>query len=81
MVLGKVQETITTIDIDEETYEETVKVVPCFVRRLMPLIAAAAAAAAAAVLILVCCCSCCLDCRKQVEVETSSHSPPEDGHK
>ncbi len=29
MILGDVEETITTVEIDDETYEEIIKVGPC----------------------------------------------------
>jgi hypothetical protein len=28
MILGEVEETITTVEIDDETYEEIIKVIP-----------------------------------------------------
>lgn len=30
MILGEVEETITTVEIDDETYEEIIKVKSCF---------------------------------------------------
>ena len=29
MILGEVEETLTTVEIDDETYEEIIKVRPC----------------------------------------------------
>ena len=34
MILGEVEETITTIEIDDETYEEIIKVTQSFLSRL-----------------------------------------------
>lgn len=39
MILGEVEETITTVEIDDETYEEIIKVITPGMLRCEPLLA------------------------------------------